>query len=1553
MSARSFEIFATLRQCGVELWTEGGRIFYRAPEGVLTPALRAELAARKAEILSLLAPPNPLNHRGGDLPLSFAQQRLWFLNRLLPESPAYNIPAPFRLTGRCDPAALERTLSEIVRRHEVLRTTVHAPAGRPVQRIEPPAPVPLPRIDLGGLPAAVRPAEARRLAREVTERPFDLARGPLLRAHLLHRGGEEHELLLVQHHIVTDGWSAGVLAREIAALYPAACPTALPALPLQYADFAAWQRERLDGEAVAPLLAWWRERLDGSTPLELLPDRPRPAVQGHRGAIREMALDASTAAALRSLGQERGATLFMTLLAAFQALAGRWAGQDDVTVGSPVAGRDRPGLEGLIGFFINNLVLRVDVGGRISFTELLGRTREAALGAYAHQELPFERLVEELAPERDLARNPLFQVAFALQPPWHMAADLPGARLELLPFDLATTRLDLELHLWAEPAGLRGRAIHATDLFDAATVARFLSSYERLLLAVAARPDAPWEDLPLLSAAEQHQLSTEWNDTEVLFPAGLFVHEMVTAHARRDPDAPAVVDGARRLTYSELDSRAGFLAARLCAAGVGPEVVVALCAERSIEMVLGTVAVVKAGGAYLPLDPSHPPERLARLISDSGAPVVLAQAHIAAALPVDELRGRRLLLLDGADGAPPALPAAVTAGAPAYLIQTSGSTGRPKSVQVTHGGLANMVRWHHAWSGLAPGHHTTQVAAPAFDATVFEIWPCLTAGACLHIADDPARLSPPRLIEWLAREGATTAFLPTPLAEALLDEPWPAGMALRALHTAGDRLHLRPRPGLPFALYNLYGPAEVTVLASGCRVPPRGTAAAATPPPIGRPIANARIHLLDGHLQLVPLGAPGEIAVGGPGLARGYLGRPKLTAERFVPDPFAALRGEPGARLYRTGDLARRLGDGTLDFLGRADRQVKIRGVRIEPGEIEAALCEHPIVQACAVVAREDAPGAKVLVAYLSVRQGAVLEARDLRRFLSAKLPASLVPAAFVTLPALPLSANGKIDREALPAPPRESSAAAPRTPDEATLCRIWAQVLGRDDVGVHDNFFALGGESILSMLIVAQARQVGLRITPRQFFQHPVLADLAAVAVAEAPELELPVADGNPGGEVPLTPVQRWFFDRGLPDPHHFNQAFLLTVPEPADGRKLEAALARLITRHDALRLRFAGGTQTVAPVDGLAPFTRADLTALPEPVRRGALEAACEAAQASLDLDRGPLLRALLFTPGTDGAARLLLVVHHLGVDGVSWRILLEELEALYRLPDAALPSTTTPFATWASRLAARGDPPEPEGREASAPLPPPLAVGVEGEARTVRIELGPETTRALLREVPEAYGTRIDDALLTALSVAFAERLGAASLWIDLEGHGREEELAPGADLTRTVGWFTSLSPVRLEAATGDRGNPGAALQATKERLRQVRRREGGFASPRAEVCFNYLGQFDQALSGPALFHLAPEDSGPLHSPRGARSHRLEVTGQVLGGRLAVDWTYTPQNARAAVEGLAASFLAFLESLVEHCRAPEAYGYTPSDFPDAGLTQERLDRALRELERAAGAG
>ena len=1065
---------------------------------LLVLRMRRKAAAEAPGIPALRPVPRPAS---GAMPLSFSQQRLWFMEQWQPGSAAYNIPAALRIRGPLDVAALRWAFDEIVRRHEVLRVRIDP--STPVQAAGPPEPLPVPEVDLAAVPEPWRDREAGRLVHEEVRRPFDLTRDRLLRKVLLRLGETEHVAVFNMHHIVSDGWSVGLLSQEFVTLYMArvqGLPSLFPELPLQYADYAVWQREWLQGEALEAQLEYWRRTLDGAPAETALPlARPRPAVRSGHGARRSYDLRGDLVPALRSLAQREGGTLFMVLLAALDTLLHRHSGETDLVVGTPVAGRGRAELEGLIGFFVNNLALRADLSGDPPFRTLVGRLREVTLAAQAHQDLPFEKLVEELRPERDTSRPPVFQVVLSLQNTPRVRGGLEGLEISPLDFEGGTAAYDLLVSaLELETEELTGFFEYSTDLFDATTIRRFVGSFQTLLTAAAANPAARLADLPLMNELERRQVLGEWNDTAVAFPREMPVTRLVEARAAAAPESVAIVDGARVLTYGELNRRANRLARYLRCLDLGADRVVPILLGRSAEMVVAALAVLKAGAAYLPIDPCYPADRVAFMVEDAGASVALTRTTLAASLPsqcelallVDLVGGAGTVWEILAEESGADLGVDIQPESLAYVIYTSGSTGRPKGVAVQHASLTNLVHWHIRSYELTAEDRGCLTAGPAFDASVWELWPCLAAGARLLVPEESVRLDATRIVEWLRREQVSVCFLPTPVTEAILGLETPELPDLRALLTGGDRLHRPACSALPFSLINHYGPTESTVVATCGRV----EAGIAHDPTIGRPIDNIRVCLLDTTGQPVPMGVPGELCIGGGGLARGYLGRPELTAEKFVPDPFS---GEAGARLYRTGDLARLLPTGELAFLGRLDHQVKVRGLRIELGEIESALTRHPLVEQAVVLVQTDRKGDQRLVAYVKVAEEP--SAAELRKLLRTTLPDYMVPAAFVPLEELPLTPNGKVDRRALPElgaaadPPRgEVEFVAPRTPLEEALAEIWREVLGIERVGVRDRFWDLGGHSLLASKVLARVQDTfGVDLPIQILFEHPVIEDL------------------------------------------------------------------------------------------------------------------------------------------------------------------------------------------------------------------------------------------------------------------------------------------------------------------------------------------------------------------------------------------------------------------------------------------------------------------------------
>ncbi len=1117
----------------------------------LVMRLKEQKAAGRAE--------GRIVRRGGEAahyPLSFAQQRLWFLEQLEPNGP-YKVPAAFRLRGRLDAEALEQSVNEIIGRHEVLRTTFSEIEGQPVQIVRPRLTLSIPFTDLSGLPEFERAEEVRLTAQRVSEQPFDFVQGPLVGAALVRLAEEEHLFWFLMHHIISDGWSIGVLVRELSVAYEAFAAgqrPELPELPIQYADFAVWQREWLQGAVLERQMKYWKEHLGDEVPVLALPtDRPRPPVQSYHGAILTHLIDLRLTERLKELSRREGVTPYMLLLAAFQTLLHRYAGQDDIVVGTPIANRNRTEVEPLIGFFVNTLVLRTDLSGDPTFRELLGRVREVTLGAYAHQDLPFEKLVEELQPERDTSRTPLFQVMFSLQnapmPPMKMG----GVEISLSDDATTVSPFDLSFDVTERADGLLCGLEYNSDLFDGATIRRMLRHFAVLLDAATAEPATRASALPLLTDEERHQLVVEWNETRREYPRRQCVHELFEEQAARTPGELALVCGDERLTYAQLNERANRLARHLRACGVGAETRVGVLLEREARAGIALLGVLKAGAAWVALDAAYPPSRLSFMLEDAGASVLITTTRLAESLIA---HGARLVCLDtdaqhietqeGGD-----LGRVADARNLAYLVYTSGTTGQPKGILVEHRSLVNTSLAFAAQHELTPRDRLLQFASLSFDVAAEEFFGAWLAGARAVMRPAHAFDSIAEFARFVGREGVTVANLPASFwAEWLttVEEQWGGDAAgvngttqdallpptLRRVVVGNEKtlsatlVRWRRLVGKRVEWSNAYGPTETTVTASNYELIGADAVAAAQSrthsAPIGRPIANAEMYVLDARQQVVPVGVVGEIYVGGCGVARGYHRRPAHTAERFLPHPYGR---QPGARLYRTGDLGRFLPEGNVEYLGRADEQVKVRGFRVEVGEIEAVLRRHPEVREGVVVASDDGGGTTRLVAYVVPRaQAAAVAPGDLRSFLKEQLPEYMIPSAFVRLEVLPLTPNGKLDRKALPAPDGASreageTYAAPRSELERVITDVWQEVLEVERVGVHDNFFGLGGHSLLLIRVNGKLREaLGTELPVIEMFKYPTVSTLAEYL--SAPRAEPNVAARRTRGEAALLSRRR-----------------------------------------------------------------------------------------------------------------------------------------------------------------------------------------------------------------------------------------------------------------------------------------------------------------------------------------------------------------------------------------------------------------------------------------------
>ncbi|MBM0274432.1 amino acid adenylation domain-containing protein [Micromonospora sp. STR1s_6] len=1525
------------------------------------------------------------------IPLSSAQLRLWYLNRLHGPSGAYNVPIGIRLTGRLDRDALAAALNDVVGRHESLRTVYPDQDGRPYQRILPVEHVELPVVEQ----VVTGPDDLDVALAEAADRGFDLAGELPLRATLFACGPDEHVLLLTVHHIATDGWSNAPLARDLSVAYTArhaGHPPSFTPLAVQYADYTFWQRELLEGLGDQQL-DHWRSALEGLPDEMPLPtDRPRSGQTGTAGDTVDFALDAESHERLAELARANHVTLFMVLQAALAVLLARSGSETDIAIGTAVAGRTEPELDELVGFLVNTLVLRTDTGGEPTFVELLARVRASDLAAYSHQELPFEQLVDALRPGRSTVYNPLFQVFLVFQNNLPARLEMPGLTVEPVTVENAAAKAELcveiaeQFDAQGRPAGLRGRLNYLTELFDQGTIKGLAAALGTLLRSAAAQPEVSVHDLPLLPAAERERVLVEWGAATRPVSSG----SMAALFAERPAawsELPAVVDATTgaTLSYTELAADVDRLAAYLTGLGVRAESVVGVAVPRSVSWLTAVLAVWQAGGVYLPIDTALPTQRLRTLLADASPEVVLTLGAVETA--VTEAWAGSCVILDE-----PRVAAQVAAGAPvestlpvlasnaAYLIYTSGSTGVPKGVAVTHTGLASMAGAHAERLGIAPGDRVLQAVSPSFDVSIADLATALLSGATLVLAPGSRLPVGEELTDLIDRHGITHLQVTAGVLGTLPDVPL---SSLRTLVVGGEPAapELVGRWSRGRRLLNVYGPTETTVAAS-MSAPLDG----AEHPPIGTPLWNTRLFVLDARLQPVGVGTVGELYIAGDGVARGYLGLPGRTAERFVAEPFGAV----GARMYRTGDLVRWRAGGELEFVGRADNQVKIRGHRIELGEVEAVLAGHAAVAQAVAVVREDQPGQRQLVAYVTAGDG--VTGADLRAWLHDRLPEQLVPAVVVVLDAVPLTPNGKVDRAGLPVPVIASTDGArpPRNRTEEVLCTLVGELLGVASVGIDDGFFDLGGDSIVSIQLVSRARRAGIRFTAGDVLRHRTIGDLAAAASTDTSTRQEGDADGI--GAVPLTPVMHWMRERGGPV-DRFSQQVMLRLPAGCDEDRLTTALQALVNHHDMLRLRLTrrGGNQlwsleTQPQQSGLADglLRRVPVHGLSGAALTEALRTAEAQAQQGLDPERGEVLRAVWFDAGPDGTSQLLLVVHHLAVDVVSWRILLPDLREAYEAVSAGRPVALAPIGTsfraWAEKLVARSSRPEvldelPVWTDLLGTGDPQLAhrpldrgQDVTGALRSVELTVPADEAQPLLTRLPARYATGAADILLTALGVA-VERWSAArgrgrtdGVLVDVERHGRQE--IDGAELSRTVGWFTAYAPVRLRSLT-DGADLGAAIKRVKEQLATLPAHGFHFgllrhlnpqtapvlaqlASP--QIAFNYLGRTvgseapvdgaweadDEALAGSVDHSDVPV------------THALAVQMSALDGpdgpSLYSRWSWPAGLfTEAEVDEFVSTWREVVTELAEHGRQDDTIARTPSDFPLVAIDQADVDRLV----------
>ncbi|QAV10095.1 surfactin non-ribosomal peptide synthetase SrfAA [Bacillus vallismortis] len=1483
-------------------------------------------------------------------PVSSPQKRMYVLQQLEGAQTSYNMPAVLRLTGELDVERLNSVMQQLMQRHEAFRTTFELKDGETVQRIWEEA-----ECEMAYFEAAEE--ETERIVSEFIK-PFRIDRLPLFRMGLIKHSDTEHVLLFDMHHIISDGASVGVLIEELSKLYDGEI---VEPLRIQYKDYAVWQQQFIQSELYKKQEEHWLKELEGELPVLTLPtDYSRPAVQTFAGDRIAFSLEAGKIDALRRLAKETDSTLYMVLLASYSAFLSKLSGQHDIIVGSPIAGRSQADVSRVIGMFVNTLALRTYPKGEKTFSGYLSEVKETALSAFRAQDYPLEDLIGNLQVQRDTSRNPLFDAVFSMQNANIKDLTMKGIQLEPHPFERKTAKFDITLTADETDGGLTFVLEYNTALFKPETIERWKQYWMQLLDEVTGNPNQPLSSLSLVTEPEKQTLLEAWKGKTLPVPTDKTVHQLFEETAQRHKDRPAVTYNGQSWTYGELNAKANRLARILIDCGISADERVGVLTKPSLEMAAAVLGVLKAGAAFVPIDPDYPDQRIDYILQDSGAKLLLKQEGISVpdsfSGDVILLDGNRTILslpLDENDEENPETD--VNAENLAYMIYTSGTTGQPKGVMVEHHALVNLCFWHHDAFNMTAEDRSAKYAGFGFDASIWEMFPTWTIGAELHVIDEAIRLDIVRLNDYFETHGVTITFLPTQLAEQFMELE---NTSLRVLLTGGDKLKRAVKQ--PYKLINNYGPTENTVVATSTEINPEEGSLS-----IGQAIANTRVYILGEGNQVQPEGVAGELCVAGRGLARGYLNKEDETAKRFVADPFV-----PGERMYRTGDLVKWV-NGGIEYIGRIDQQVKVRGYRIELSEIEVQLAQLSEVQDAAVTAVKDKGGNTAIAAYVTP-ETADIEA--LKSSLKETLPDYMIPAFWVTLNELPVTANGKVDRKALPEPDIEAGSGeykAPTTDMEELLAGIWQDVLGISEVGVSDNFFSLGGDSIKGIQMASRLNQHGWKLEMKDLFQHPTIEELTQyVERAEGKQAD----QGPVEGEVILTPIQCWFFEKNFTNKHHWNQSVMLQAKKGFDPERVEKTLQALIEHHDALRMVYREEPKDVVQYNRGLEAASAQLEIIhiegQAKDHEDRIEREAERLQSSIDLQEGGLLKAGLFQ--AEDGDHLLLAIHHLVVDGVSWRILLEDFAAVYTQleqdNEPVLPQKTHSFAEYAERLQDFANSKaflkekeywrQLEEQTVAVKLPKDRESGDQRmkHTKTIEFSLTAEETEQLTTKAHEAYHTEMNDILLTAFGLAMKEWTGQDRVSVHLEGHGREE-IIEDLIISRTVGWFTSMYPMVLDMKHAD--DLGYQLKKMKEDIRHVPNKGVGYGilryltapehkedvafSIQPDVSFNYLGQFDD-MSDAGLFKRSELPSGQSLSPETEKPNALDVVGYIENGKLTMSLAYhSLEFHEKTIQTFSDSFKAHLLRIIQHCLSQDGTELTPSDLGDDDLTLDELDKLM----------
>jgi len=1537
--------------------------------------------------------------------LSFAQQRLWFLDELTPGNAAYAFCNIVRFDGKIDILCLQKSYNEIINRHENLRTTFKVVDGIPSQVISENIVLEIPTVEFGDISESEQESQLQALAVEEAKKPFSLSNGPLIRLFFVKITDEKYAVLQTMHHIVYDGWSLAVLFDELKRIYEAFIVgknSPLEPLSIQYADFALWQRSEIETKRSIKQFEYWKSVLSGSLPTLNLPtDRSREPLPTYSGQMQWFHLSKSLSNQLENLAKREDATLFMLLLASFSILLQRYTGEDDIIVGTPIANRNNKQIESLIGFFVNSLVMRNDLSGNPEFCSFLEKIKEVASGAYQNQDYPFEKLVSELQPERHINQNPIFQVMFALQNTPPPPSNINNVKLSLEEVDSGTAVFDITLSLYQDEKGISGYFEYSTELFDNSTIRRMVENYKTLLSNIVENPEEKINNFSILPRTEYRKIVADWSSNDKSLLSNKCLHQLIEQQAIQRPDQYAVVDANNTLTYAELNEKANRLARKLRESGVNADDIVGICLRRSVDMFVCILAVLKSGGAYLPLDPDYPKERLTFMVQDSSAKIIITITELKDHLSSHKIQTLYLDKLQIDKYSSDNIEDVVARNNLAYIIYTSGSTGQPKGVMIEQRNIVNSTLARMTYYS-SPVTKFLLLSSFSFDSSIAGIFWTLCQGGELHLPENGME----RDIHYVAskiKSIGVSHILSLPSVYGLLMSVSEKEqlISLKTVIVAGEACppelvdtHLRDFPNV--SLYNEYGPTEGSVWSTVYKLSADNwhKQQSQNLVPIGNPIPSVKTYILDRHLNPVPIGVVGEIYIAGQGVARGYLNQKALTAEKFILSPFDP-QGED--RIYRTGDLAKFQSDGNILFLGRTDNQVKIRGYRIELGEIETALLKHEAIKEAVVIAQEVNSGTKGfqndlvtnelktkrLASYLVYSSEFAPTTESIQALLKQSLPDYMVPQFYTFVDKIPLSPNGKVDFDALSKEDlglnRSSQEFVEASNEiERKLTAIWRSVLAVDQIGVHDNFFEIGGDSILSIQIIARTKEAGIHLTPRQIFQNLTISELALVAETES---SIIAEQGAVTGNVNLIPIQHWFFERNLKNLNHWNQSAMLRVPKTLNMVNVSRALDCLMKQHDALRAHFTeqSGTwiQTYSNEHESIDIQTSYLSSLGELQRNQAIQQIASTLQESLDIGNGKLLAATYIQMGQESPDnRLLIVVHHLAIDIVSWTPLIEDLETAYKQlcvsKTVELPEKTSSFSDWSNALQSyvATDLPKsevdywlslPNKDVFEIPLDFIDGRNIEESQRKLTVCLSVEETQVLLKDIPQVYNTKIDDILLTAMAMTINSWTGCNILSLGMEGHGREQ-IGKETDLSRTVGWFTSYFPIALRL---DEDLLGDAIKSVKEQLRAIPNHGIGFGLLRylshdneiveqlglinqENILYNYLGRIGSNDQKEATFRLTDEDCGNNHDLSAPRTHQLEIDSMICNNQLKLDWVYSENlHQSTTIQNLANCFIEFLRELIVHCQSPAAGGVSASDFPEADLDQNDLADLLDMLE------